>query len=86
MSYPLRAYSSPEPVADYLFPEGEVTLKVKVRCRCGVRSAGNFRVCLAFVRKWLSGERILPDDLAGSSWCRDCKTLVKVTAKALHLS
>lgn len=81
-----RWYSTPEPEEDYLFPPAEPTLKVKARCRCGVRGVGNFKIAQAFLRKWLSGERIAPDDIAGSSWCRDCKRLVKVFARDLHLA
>ena len=81
-----RWYSSPEPVEDYLFPEGEITLKVKARCRCGVRQVGPLRMAASFVQRLAAGERILPGDLAASAFCRDCKRTVKVTAGELHLA
>lgn len=77
-----RWYSTP----DYLFPEGEQTLTVKARCDCGVRSVGSFRISLRFLARWRSGVPVRPDDLAGSSKCRDCKQVVKVTAGDLHLA
>jgi hypothetical protein len=71
---------------DFVFPDGEPTKRVKVRCWCGMRSVRNFLMCEAFIQKLARRELIRPDDLAGSSWCRDCHTLVKVTARALHLA
>jgi hypothetical protein len=79
-----RAYSTPEP--DFTFQEDVPTLKVKAQCRCGVRAVGSFQIAEEFARKVMLREIIYPHELAGSAWCRDCKTLVKVTARALHLA
>ena len=84
-----RWYSSPEPEEDYLFPESEPTVKVKVQCRCGVRGFSNIsdlRMCVHFVRQLLLGGRPRPDDLAGRAWCSACKRAVKVFARDLHLA
>lgn len=81
-----RAYSSPAPADEnFVFPTEEPTVKIKVHCRCGVRSVTNLRLSVAALPALRSGSAE-PDLIAGSSWCRDCKTLVKVTARALHLA
>ena len=83
---PIRPIPYPVPEEDYLFPPEVATTKVRARCHCGVRSVKSFRIVVDFAHKVLRGDRIAPTDLAGSAWCSTCKTVVKVTARALHLA
>jgi hypothetical protein len=75
---------------EYRVPEGTETLKVKVRCACGVRAV-NLRAIaegVAYLRTLarLAGQSIPPALPVGSWRCPDCKETVMVTAKHLHLA
>lgn len=82
-------YSSPEPAEpDYLFPDGEPTVKVRVKCGCGFRSIGLFisEVWLMYLRRGAAAASIPPEAVIAAHWCRGCKSRVKVTAKDLHIA
>ncbi len=78
-------YSSSDPDNDFVFRSDEDMIRVKVRCYCGERAITNLRLRTAALPDLRAG-RLEPTSVVGSTWCRNCKMAVKVTARALHLA